>query len=491
MMRKFVLVCVSFAMGVFARIVYGSNIDDVISAKVGVFQLGVSIEEFGAKGDGETLNTSSIQRAIDWVSERGGGGIIIPPGRFRTGMIELKRGVILYLLPGSVLVGSRSLEDYPERIVSYRSYTDNYTQRALIFAEGQEDIGIVGWGEIFGSGESFPEDTSRIYKARPNLIRFVQCKNVRLEGVRLKNGAMWTVHFLACEQVVCSSIYIHSRCNSNNDGIDIDSCENVVVSDCHIVSGDDSIVLKSTSPKPCKNVAITNCILSSWCNAIKMGTESNGGFQNITISNCVLYDTRLSGLAIETVDGGVTEDIAISNITMRDVACPIFVRLGNRARPCCPDVPVTGVGRMRNIIITNITATGADSIGCPISGIPGHSIENLNISNVSISMRGGIKQEIGIPAEKEEAYPEHTMFGTLPASGFFVRHVKDLFMHNIRIHLLEEDIRPVLFFHKVENPYVEGVYVRDCVAEKVPVKMEDVQNSVIKEVFFNGSEIGH
>lgn len=451
-----------------------------------VGEMGVSITRFGAVADGKTVNTISIQKAIDAVSEQGGGFVIVPSGKFLTGTIVLKSGVVLYLVPGSVLMGSAKIEDYPEMIPSYRSYTDNYTQRSLIFAEKQRNIGIMGYGRIHGQGEQFKEDENKIYKLRPNLIRLIECKEVNLEGITYENGAMWTVHLLACKNVRCSNIKIYSRCNRNNDGIDIDSCENVTVSDCHIVSGDDSIVLKSTSPKPCRNITISNCILSSLCNALKMGTESNGGFQNISISNCTIYDTRISGVTIQTVDGGKTENIVVNNISMQNVNNPILIRLGNRARPCCPDRPVTSVGTMKKITITNITATGADSIGCAISGIPDHYIEEITLRDINLSFKGGITKNIDIPEEKESAYPEYRMFGTLPSYGFFVRHVKNIFMDNISLYVEEKDTRPALFLTDVYTPILSNIHLFDNTQKEKLIEVKNTPNIAVKDVYQNG-----
>lgn len=420
----------------------------------------VSIIDFGAVGDGKTLNTKAIQAAIDKVLENGGGMVLVPAGNYLTGTIVIKSNVFLYLAPGSKIIGSTEIDDYPEYHVAYRSYTDNYSQRSLFFAEKASNIGILGFGRIYGNGEQFKEDESKIYKMRPYLVRFVECDDVRLEGVSFENGAMWTIHLLSCSDVICTKLKINSRCNHNNDGIDIDSSEKVLVSDCHIVSGDDSIVLKSTSPKPSKNITITNCLLSSWCNAIKMGTESNGGFQNITISNCVIYETRLSGLAIETVDGGITENINITNISMQNVKNPIFIRLGNRARPCCPEHKVETVGVMRNINISNIIATGGDEVGCPIAGIPEHRIESINLSNITLYLKGGVTEDINLPPENEEKYPEYKMFGITPAYGFFIRHAKNVNFENITIYLENKDIRPTIVVNDVieSNFYAIKVY---------------------------------
>ena len=180
-------------------------------------------------------------------------------------------------------------------------------------------------------------------------------------------------------------------------------------------------------------MVVANCVLSTACNALKLGTESNGGFENIAISNCTIYDTRLAGIALEMVDGGVLDRVTISNIVMNGVATPIFIRLGDRARPFTEGGARPPVGKLRNVSIANVQAAGAGGVGCAIAGLPGHAIENVVLENLRLTFAGGGKRADArreIP-ENAEKYPEHSMFGTLPAYGFYCRHVKGLSLRNI------------------------------------------------------------
>jgi polygalacturonase len=257
---------------------------------------------------------------------------------------------------------------------------------------------------------------------------------------------MWVQHYLACEDVVLRGLTVHSRCNNNNDGIDIDACQKVRISDCEIFSGDDAIVLKSTLDRPCRDVAVTNCVLSAICNGLKVGTESVGGFDNIAFSNCAIYDTNLAGIALECVDGGRLENVTVSSIVMRNVRSPIFLRLGNRARPIYAGAPQPGLGSFRNVLIQNIQANGADEIGCAIAGLPECAIENVTLSNLRLRFAGGGSQaDAGrdIP-EKPAAYPEYSMFGMLPAYAFYCRHVKNLRILDVQVVTEKEDARPAL-----------------------------------------------
>ena len=408
----------------------------------------LDVRTFGATGDGVTMDTAAVQAAIDACSQAGGGTVYVPPGNYLAGTIVLKSGVTLHLARGATLLGSTNLDDYPAHDAAYRSYTDNYTNRALIFAENQENIAICGEGVIDGQGAAFSGE----YKKRPYMVRFVTCRNVRIEDVTLQHGAMWTVHFLACENVAARGAVIRSRCNKNNDGLDIDGCDNVRISDCDISSGDDAIVLKSTSARPCRNVAITNCVLSTACNAIKMGTESNGGFQNVAISNCTVYDTRLAGIALEIVDGGTMDGIAIANVAMQNVGGPIFVRLGNRVRPFQDGMERPGTGVLRNVSISDVVATGADVVGCSITGLPGHPVENVSLRNVRIVFAGGGTAEFAgrVPPEQEEKYPEYRMFEELPAYAFYCRHARGISLDGVSVAVQQPDARPALVCDDVQ-----------------------------------------
>ena len=245
----------------------------------------------------------------------------------------------LHLEAGATLLGSPNLADYPPTIPGLRSYADNYTERSLIYAENADRIALYGQGVIDGQGAAFKGP----YKARPFLLRFVACRDVVMRDLTLQDSPMWVQHYLACEGVVIAGLTVRSRCNGNNDGIDIDGCTRVRIAHCDIRSGDDAIVLKSTLARPCRDVAVTNCILSSNCNAFKLGTESNGGFENITLSNCTMHDTRLAGIALESVDGGTLDRVTIQNVVMDQVRCPLFIRLGNRARSFQPGMAVPGL----------------------------------------------------------------------------------------------------------------------------------------------------
>jgi hypothetical protein len=412
------------------------------------------VRDFGATGAGRQPDTKALQAAIDACASSGGGVVYLPPGRYLSGTIFLKSNVSLVLETGSLLLGSTNRADYPSVQPSLRSYTDVYVHQSLLYGENLDHVAILGNGTIDGQGAYFPG----AYLTRPYIIRLVNCTNVEVSGVHLKDSPMWVQHYLACSDVHLHGLTVRSVCNANNDGIDIDACARVLISDCNIVSGDDSIVLKSTTNRPCRDVTVSNCVLSSRSNALKLGTESVGGFQNITFSNCVVYDTGLSGIALETVDGGVLENVNVSGVNMRNVKSAIFLRLGSRARPAYEGAHQPGMGAFRNVLITNVQADGADKAGCAIAGLPGYAIEEVTLQDIRVRFAGGgTKQDASREVfEAAEAYPEYNMFGTLPAFGFYCRHVRGLRFDQVQVSRETADDRPALVCDDVDRLTVSG-----------------------------------
>jgi polygalacturonase len=462
----------------------------------GLHALQLDILQLGAKPDGVSLNTGIIQNAIDRVSESGGGTVIIPAGRFLTGSFILKSNVSLNINKGAFLLGSRNINDYAAIQPRYVALRTGQPTRQLIFAEGQENIAIRGEGTIDGQGDAFKftRDGEEGVE-RPHLIQLINCRQVRIEGVTLRNSGAWMQHYLACENLHIRGINVYNHCNYNNDGIDIDGCRDVVVSDCIIDSDDDGICLKSTSPAVCQDVVVSNCVVKSHCNALKLGTESTGGFRNIAFTNCVVspsadpdpfYGTLRgqSAISVEMVDGGVLNGVTISNITITETDCPIFIRLGNRARKYASEAPEPGIGILQNVILTDIHATTSSKTTSSITGIPGGYAENIILANISIvNLSGGTKEDASLLVkENDKGYPTPTTFGDiLPASAFFVRHVRNISFHNVQVHLRGINHRPVFVFQDVKNARVlnplvsadalmPGLLVKDAACENVRIE---------------------
>jgi polygalacturonase len=459
------------------------------------------VKSYGAIGDGNNLDTTAINKTIEAAAAAGGGTVHFPAGTYLCGSIHLASNTTIYLDQGATIEAKFDPNVYdkpePNPFDKYQDFGHSHWHNSLIWGEGLENVSIMGPGLINGKG------LSRDLNRRDNLpeellgnkaIALKNCRNVILRDISILKGGHFAILATGVDNLTIDNLKI----DTNRDGINIDCCRNVRISNLSINSPwDDAICLKSSYglgfARATENVTITNCMVTggyelgtlldgtfkrfdpefrvSRTGRIKFGTESNGGFKNITISN-IVFD-YCQGLALETVDGGLLEDVTITNITMRDIVnMPIFLRLGSRMRG--PEgVPV---GKLRRVNINNLVVyNSASRAASTISGIPGHLIEDVRISNVQIFLQGGGTKEqaiIEVP-EKEDAYPEPTMFGTLPAYGFFIRHVKGIELSNIHISTMKEDFRPVFVLYDVKGA--------DFFNIKVP-KVEDVPTFVLKNV---------
>ena len=422
-----------------------------------------NIVNYGAVNDTTQLSTAAVQKAIDACSAAGGGRVVVPTGNYKIGTIILKSNVHMHLEQGATLYGSTDLKDYLPMKTDYVSLRTQTETIQLIFADKATNVVIDGFGTIDGRGRSFKKlSWNDEGITRPHLLRFIQSSDITLRDITLKNSGCWMQHYLACDRVKIDGIKVFNRNNYNNDALDLDGCHEVVVSNMFADSDDDAITLKSTSPRLCENIRIADCVVSSHCNAIKLGTETNGGFRNINISGIVVkpsYDQKekffgqwigSSAISLEIVDGGVLENVNVSDITIEGTESPIFVRLANRARGYKEGVPVTKVGKINGIHLSNIQIRNAGSMGCSITGIPGHEVENVWLDNITIHHKGGVtaadmaKINESIKDEKEKEYPESTMWGNLPAKGFFVRHARNIKFNNIEVITEQPDVREVI-----------------------------------------------
>ncbi len=438
------------------------------------------VKAFGAKADGTTLDRDAINKAIDAASAAGGGTVYFPAGTYLTGSVRLRSNITLRISHGAVIEASTDPATYDP------------PQHALIWGDGIENVSIVGGGLISGKALVRAGGGGMGDKA----ISLIRSRNVTLRDFSLLNGGSCAILSTGVDNLSADNLKI----DTNRDGFDVDACRNIRISNLSVnAPNDDAICMKNRGGlgfgRTVENVTITNVLVSGYdigslldgtykrtltqapdrdgpTGRIKIGTESEGDFKNITISNAVFDRSR--GLALETVDGGHMEDIAISNITMRDVSnSPIFIRLGSRMRAPAPEG--TPIGTARRVSISNVVVYDADPrYGSIITGVPGHNVEDIKLNNIRILYRGGMnldqvaKQPAdmvssfffrgGVPPreafdtpEREKEYPEPSMFGLLPAYGFFIRHAKSIELNDVEVGFLQEDRRPAFVLDDVEG----------------------------------------
>lgn len=432
---------------------------------------------FGAIGDGRAKDTKPVQRAIDACTANGGGIVYLGPGIYLCGTIVLKSNVTLYLEAGATILGSGDINDYQPH--------------HLIYANGAENVGLAGPGKVDGQGAAFWVRSGRSPVAEDKqwsdaihldwthtpkhpspMVEFEGCMDVRISDVFLCNAPGWTLRPYNCDRVQIRGIVIKNPVYApNTDGIDPTGCQDVVISDCIIETGDDAICLKSESldgspARLSRNIVVTNCVLTGCCNGFKFGTTTFGGFENITFSNSVIYndDVPLSsrviaGIQLSAVDGGWVDGVVISGIQMRRVRAPICLRRGTRHTD-----RVTPQNGMRGIVIDGLHATDA-ILTSSINGLPGMQIEDVRLSDIRIAtMMPGKPEWVAKPVpEAAPDYPQSRMFGWLPASGLYARHVHGLSLRDVSFSAPAEEWRPTLVFEDVQD-------LRCSALQSTPVK---------------------
>ncbi|MEP0366988.1 MAG: glycosyl hydrolase family 28 protein [Cyclobacteriaceae bacterium] len=443
---------------------------NILLAIVAIFNLNMSlaqsvfynVRDYGAIGSGENLESEFIQKAVDAAHGNGGGTVYVPAGTYLSGTIILKSNVRLYVENGARILGSTDRNDYLTITPDFPSRTnDLYVNRSIIYAEDESNVSIEGKGIIDGNGLDPIFDIKRPQINRPYLVRFVNCENLTIRDINLVESANWTLHLLGCRQVVVDGIKINASHRENRDGIDVDGCQDVAISNCNIVSGDDAIVLKSTGPSICKNVTVTNCKLTSQASAFKMGTESTGGFENITFSNSIITNViGHTGIAMMMVDGGTLKNVTINNIIMDSVNVPFFIRLGDRARPYKNGLPAPPTGVVENINISNVTVTNS-GLSSHITGLHKKKIKNISFSNITIidnqAYEGAPLAYNEVPF-KETNYPMGKLYGPdLPSSTFYFRNVEGLKLDNMNIVHNAKDARPTFVFDRISDLRMKAV----------------------------------
>ncbi|MCU0458284.1 MAG: glycosyl hydrolase family 28 protein [Bacteroidales bacterium] len=450
---------------------------------------------FGAKSNGTTLNTSSIQKGIDYISENGGGRLVFYVGRYLTGTIYLRSNVTIHLEEGAILVGSANPFDYDR----------NFNWTAMIFALDQENIGITGKGVIDGQGFVVANNlVDMIHKGvvkdplkydrpnetiRPQNIYFRGCRNIVIRDIILRDPGSWNQQYDRCRNLLIDNITVDSKSYWNNDGVDIVDCDSVVVSNSYFDAADDGICLKSHSPDfVCQNVHIYNNTVRTSANGIKFGTVGHGGFRNIRIINNLVFDTYRSAITFAAVDGGFVENIIVDSLKSLNTGNVIFLRIGERR--------AGKKGRMNGVTISNlyaeVPATKPDAgynyegpvedlprniSPSSIVGMPDAYIENITLRNIEIHYPGGGNphyakvglDELDKVPELGPNYPEFSMFKELPAWGFYVRHAKGITMENVKLVCGKKDYRTAVVLDDVHGATFLNLQVNEPGGKKDPL----------------------
>lgn len=465
----------------------------------------IDVTKYGAVGDGTTLNSSAIQKAIDEVHKQGGGKVVFPAGRYLSGTIALKDNVTLYIGKNAVLLGSTDLNDY-QNLDPFTEGLGIDVGWALLVAVDAKNIGIEGDGIIDGQGAALKEkqiltDTrpeGQRWGRRPFLVRIVRCTGVRVKDITLHYAAAWTSHYFQSKELSIENVKIISRGVAHNDGIDIDGCQHVRIRDCDIQSGDDALCFKTTSSKMgCSDIVVTGMKLKSGQAGIKMGTESMAPFENITISDCYIYDTNNGGIKLLTVDGAHLRNVTISDITMVNVKTPMLFRLGSRLNVFRKgkDVQQT-TGTLDNVTVRNVKAQAAANAqlmppsGILITGVPGHAISNLKLENISIELAGGGTAENArqVVPEAIDKYPEVKTFGPLvPAYGIWARHVKGLTLNNISFTLAGNELRPVFICEDGQDIQLDNWKIPETNGAQAIIRLENVRGASVTNTEAKGA----
>lgn len=454
------------------------------------------IRRYGARGDGHTDNTRAIQKSIDVAAAHGGGIILIPAGRFVTGVLDIRSHITLHLDANAFLLGSTNRMDYgPGRALP------------LLKAEDRTGITLEGRGTIDGRGDTLITDLYGRIKAgqiqdnewqkpnpwgqvrpaeenRPMIIGFDRCDSIIIRGITIKNGLDWIQRYMSCRHMLVDSIYVESNTMWNNDGIDLVDCKEVRVTNSFFNADDDGICLKSEDRHDsCDDIYIAHCKIRSSASALKFGTAGRGGFHHITVRDLTIYDTYRSAIALEAVDGGKLDGVDIRDVRATNTGNAIFIRLGHRNKDSV-------YSTLKDVYIANVEVqipAGKPDKGYPlegppltfehsvfpaaIAGLPGHRIENVTLENIHVTYPGGgamphyepspgntspshkpnhepgVTTQIGTSAlipENPADYPEFSMFGDLPVWGLYLRHVDGITLKNVRLSAILPDGRPMM-----------------------------------------------
>jgi hypothetical protein len=445
--------------------------------------------DYRTVGNGTAKDTLAVQAAIDDCGRNAGGIVTLENGRFICGTLYLRSGVELHINVSAVLLASGDITDYPNDTHYNRYVNETDMDRCFIYAEDAENIALTGRGIIDGNAECFPNEGS---KYRPMMIRFLRCRHVRIENLRLYNSPAWTSAILDSEFIHANGLDIYNTKHYNGDGLDFDGCRCVFVSDCRMNGTDDNLCLQASNRDyPMEDVHISGCHFTSICAAIRIGLKSVGDIRNVVIANCTFQNVWREGVKIECTEGGAISDISINNLIMRNVRRPLFILLNNRLEKVGSSIGLTEIppiGRLERLRINGLTATddgemakvhkrfGRDVMGGPrfagirVDAAEDHPIRQLFLRDIMYTFIGGVSIA-DIPAEyppvvdirkphggrvSENYYPDWSR-----ASFADIRNVKELVLDNIQFRIIKPDERPPFIIENCSGQFQEGIKTID------------------------------
>ncbi len=454
-----------------------------------------SVLDFGIVPGGDALITDKLQKMIDTVARSGGGEIAFPEGTYVLGTVFLKSNISV-VLENATLLGSLNFADYcPDEQVDYPLYQDashSFFHCSMFVGENCQNISICGQGTIDMRSVWDDKNVRNMVHRGAKCIALKNCQNIRIEGLSILNATDLGVYLAGCEDAEIAKLFVRVYI----DGISPDNCRNVKIHDCFVESGDDGIVFKTSYTlnrfATCRDIEVWNCTVKSRCNALKFGTETICGFRNISVHHCQIKDTRISGIAIESVDGATVDGITVKDISMKNVNAPFFIHLGKRMRTPFREK----AGSIGNITLENITVDGpyepydcmpwnynsflagdrwqipqvfgiaesfdgtqyteAWQMTSNICGLPGNPLKNITLKNIAMTLHGGVQTYCDVVSEEAQDYPEVYVYGRiLPASGIYFRHIDGLSIDNLSVRLLNDDKRPPIVLKSVMNASVK------------------------------------
>ena len=458
----------------------------LLAAALGLQAKVYNVRDFGAAGDGVKIDSPAINAAIEAAAAKGGGVIYFPKGVYSSYSIRLKDNITLRLDDGAVIKAAKPTAEQgydiaePNEWDMYQDFGHSHWKNSLIWGIGLKNLKFEGKGLIDGT-DALSRGLGRqgpIAEAN-KAIALKECKNVTIKGISLLNSGHFSLLLTGVDNLVIDNVL----CDTNRDAFDIDCCANVKITNCVVNSlNDDGIVLKSSYglgyPKATENVLIKNCTVSGYdpgtvyygtygtsitaapdrdgpTGRVKFGTESNGGFKNIRIENITFK--RCRGLALETVDGALIENIKVRHLRMDDIwNSPIYIRIGDRMRGP-KELPAS---KAHNIEISDVVVTNCDTrYALLIVGLPGNPVENVTLRDIHIQYKGGLtKEDVRLQRGansfffgRNSGYPEPSAHGIQPAWGLSMQHARNIKFKNVTMELMQPDEREKIFLDDVEG----------------------------------------